>query len=124
MNGNRNKIKRLHLAYLATLFGAPFLLKGGQIVDLVRFDVFNYINKSTYFQLIQMGLSEDKATFIINFQNSISSHKFRDFEELRAFLQKNINNEFNRQQLAVYKSFILSYTELALLILNFKKALG
>ena len=124
MNSNQNKIKRLHLAYLATLLGAPFLPRSVQTADLAHFDVINYINISNYFQLTQMGLSEDKATFVFNFQNSILSHKFSDFEELRAFLQKKINNEYNSQQLAVYKSFILSYTELSLLVLNFKKALA
>lgn len=125
MKIDRLKGRRRALAYLFSAAMSVSILGGlRRIGGPSPFDVREHLSSHSLSQLRRMGLSDEMARLVANFQHDVLARSFTDFDDLTTWLGAKIDNEYRSQRLAVHQRCIASHTEVALLISNFPRGLA
>ena len=123
VNKNIVNSKRSFLAYTFAYALISLCINMNDRTSKLRtFEFREFINILSPSQLQKMGLSHDKISIIINFQNEIISQSFGNYEQFRKWIRNQVKNEYLMQKLVVHERCIISNSELALLILKFNSA--
>jgi len=120
MKIDRLKGRRRAFGYLFSMAVSMPILDGlRRIVGSSSFDIREHFSSHSLSELQGMGLSDEMAGLVANFQHDILVRSFSDLEDLTAWLRAKIDAEYLSQGLAVHQRCVASHTEVALLISNF-----
>lgn len=125
MKIDRISSRRRTMAHLFSMaMSVPILGGFGKILEPTPFDARDYFSSRSRAQLRRLGLSEELAERVAQFQDDLLTRSFADFGDLRAWLLDKIDAEYRLQRLAVHQRCIVSHTEVALLVSNFPRGLA